>query len=411
MVRSNPLPPLGWLLLAVLIPLVPSCTVRRSAPAPAPVRVVKSSRSFLLETNGARSVDALIETIRRENNVPAVACAVVRSNRLVAIGAVGLRRWGFTNAAVALDDRWHQGSLTKAMTATLAAMLVDEGRIRWDSTLGEIFPDRAAAMNPRWRAVTLDQLTTNRGGAPTDLQSSGIWRVLWYFSGSPTAARRLLLERLTALPPSSEPGTRYEYSNAGFALAGHMLETVMGRPWEELLTERVFFPLGMTSGSFGPPATPGLMDQPWGHQMSDGIPKPVPPELGADNPAAIGPAGTVNCSVLDLARFAAFHLLGERRDSPILAKASVQRLHTPVPNNDDYAHGWMVLDRSWGGAGRVLHHTGSNTQWYSVIWMAPARDFAVVVVCNLGAMGGVNAGNLATDQIASRMVQEFLNSP
>lgn len=314
----------------VLFLMVPGCAVRRPVPAPVPVRVVRPSPSFLLETNGARSVDAIIETIRRENNVPALACAVVRSNRLVGIGAVGVRRWGFTNTPIALNDRWHQGSLTKSMTATLAAILVDEGRIRWDSTLGEVFPDLSAAMNPAWRAVTLDQLAANRGGAPADLQSNGIWGMLWNFSGAPTAARRLLLERLTVLPPSSEPGTRYEYSNAGFAVAGHMLETVMGQPWEELLTERVFLPLGMTSGSFGAPATPGLMDQPWGHQMSDGNPKPVPPGLGADNPVAIGPAGTVNCSVLDLARFAAFHLLGERRDSPILAKASVQRLHTPA---------------------------------------------------------------------------------
>ncbi|MSU33683.1 MAG: class A beta-lactamase-related serine hydrolase [Pedosphaera sp.] len=410
MIGSSALLAVGWIFLAVIVLLVPSCALRNQVPVPQPVRVTVQARSFRLETEGARSVEALLEPIRLANNVPAVACAVVRSNRLVGIGAVGFRRWGVTNEPVTLYDRWHHGSLTKSMTATLAAILVDEGRIRWDSTLAEVFPAQAAAMKPAWRAVTLDQLTANRGGGPTDLQSSGIWMALCNFSGPPTAARRLLLERLTTLPPSSEPGTRYEYSNAGFSIAGHMLETVMGEPWEELLTERVFLPLGITSGGFGPAATRGLTNQPWGHRMIDGNPEPIPPGAGADNPAAIGPAGTVHCNVLDLARYAAFHILGERRDSPILSKRSVQRLHTPLPNNNDYAHGWILLERPWGGAGRVLHHAGSNTQWYSVIWLAPARDFAVVAVCNLADAHEVNAGNKATDQIASRMIQEFLSS-
>jgi len=158
---------------------------------------------------------------------------------VVGLGASGLRKAGAGEAPVTLHDKWHHGSLTKSMTATLAAMFVEERRLRWDSTLAEVFPDLAPGMHASWRGVRLDWLCSNRSGAPGDLAPSGIWAELWSFQGTPREGRRLLLNRLTALPPASEPGSRYEYSNAGFALAGHMLETTVDLAWEKLLKARL----------------------------------------------------------------------------------------------------------------------------------------------------------------------------
>jgi CubicO group peptidase (beta-lactamase class C family) len=182
----------------------------------------------------------------------------------------------------------------------------------------------------------------------------------------------------------------------------------MGQPWERLLTERLFNPLEMRSAGFGVPATPGLVDQPWGHHLANSHPLPIAPGPGADNPPAIGPAATVHCSVLDLAKYAAFHLAGEQADTAWLQRASFQKLHTAGPDNANYALGWNVVDRPWAGAGKALHHAGSNTQWYSVIWLAPARQFGVVAVCNLATAAGPNPGATATDQIAAQLIQEFL---
>lgn len=363
---------------------------------------------YRLQSHEVRDLGPLLEPIRARHGVPAVACAVVVSNRVVGIGAVGLRKAGVSNAPVTLDDKWHHGSLTKSMTATLAAMMVEKGEIRWSSTLAEIFPGVAPRMKPAWRDVTLDQLTSNRGGAPGNLNPSGIWSDLWAFQGTPVDARRLLLDRLTALDPASPPGTRYEYSNAGFALAGHMLETVAGVPWETLLTERLFRPLGMLTAGFGVPATPRYIDHPWGHQRVSGTVSPIEPGTSADNPPAIGPAGTVHCSVLDLARYAAFHTAGHSADTPWLTRSSMLKLHTAVPDNANYAHGWSEVDRPWAAPGKAYTHNGSNTQWFSVIWFAPARQFAVVALCNLATASGENPGAAATDQIAGRMIGEFL---
>ncbi|MCC6233919.1 MAG: beta-lactamase family protein [Verrucomicrobiales bacterium] len=363
---------------------------------------------YRVSTVAVRDLNALLEPIRAANRVPALACAVILSNQVVGLGAVGQRRFGTTNAPVTLADRWHHGSLTKSMTATLAAVLVREGRIQWTTTLADVFPERAASMNPAWRTVTLDWLCSNRSGAPENLTANGLWQELWDFKGLPRDGRRLLMQRVTARAPNATPGTRYEYSNAGFSMAGHMLETVMNRPWEDLLTEKVFVPLGMSSAGFGVPASPRYIDQPWGHQWLNGAASPVEPGLNADNPPAIGPAGTVHCSILDLGRYAAFHVAVHNADTELLPMAAGKRLHTAVPDNASYAYGWNEVDRPWAAPGKAYTHSGSNLMWFSVIWFAPARGFAVVALCNVASSTATNPGAAATDQVAGRMIQEFL---
>ncbi len=354
----------------------------------------------------AKDVGNWIETIRQRHGAPAVACAVIRSNQLVGIGCSGLRVWDRTNIPVALTDRWHHGSLTKSMTATLAAMLVADGRIHWDTRLADVFPDQASRMDAGWKTVTLEQLCSNRSGAPTELNADGIWEKLWSFHGTPREARRRLLELLTVRPPKHVPGTTFEYSNAGFSLAGAMLEETMNQSWEELITERLFHPLRMDTAGFGAPASEGNADAPWGHVWKSGKLQSIPPGLQADNPWAISPAGKVHCSVLDLARYAQFHLAGDQGDTPWLKQEAIIKLHTPIPGQE-YAFGWNVVSRSWAG-GTALQHTGSNTQWYSNLWLAPRRQFAVIALTNVGDANGGNEAFKTTDDIVAKMVQEFL---
>ncbi|HYG35395.1 MAG TPA: serine hydrolase domain-containing protein [Clostridia bacterium] len=369
-----------------------------------------SERILQVENSEARNLDSILEKIRNTHKVPALACAVVLSNRIVGLGAVGLRKSGVTNAPVTLQDKWHHGSITKSMTATLAAIMVERGAIQWTNTLADVFPSLTNCMHSAFLQVTLEQLTSNRGGVPEAIPPA-VWSELWDFDSTPREARRLLLERMTTNAPSSAPGTRFEYSNAGFAIAGHMLETVAGKPWEELLVTELFKPLGMTSAGFGVPATPRYINHPWGHTLPNPSKPPGPgnalipmePGTNADNPPAIGPAGTVHCSLTDLATYVAFHLAVDKSDTPILHRASGRKLHTECRNNSDYAYGWNVVHRDWA-KGKALNHTGSNTQWYSNVWLAPERDFAVIALCNLGG----DTAFAATDAVAAAMIQQFL---
>lgn len=360
---------------------------------------------------GPASLDALLEPIRRANGLPALAAAVVRGGETVAVGAVGVRKAG-SFERVTTDDKWHIGSCTKSMTAALAAMLVEDGAMRWDTTLAEMFPDLESQMQLGWRDVTLEQVLAHRGGAPHELNEQGLWDRLWQRADRPPREQRRYLRRdlLTKHEPVSPPGTKTVYSNAGYALVGHAIEEILDRPWEDLLRDRLFVPLGMTGAGFGAPASVGAVDQPWGHKAGDdGAFEPVAPGLHADNPAAIGPGGTVHCRLADLAQYAAWHLAGARGErarhaSPLLHPETFERLHAPLAADSEYALGWVATERPWGG-GTVLTHAGSNTMFYAVIWIAPNKDFAVVVCTNAGGP----VAEKATDTTAATLIGEYLS--
>ena len=114
-----------------------------------------------------QSLDAALEPVRAKHGLPALAAAVVKEGVIVAAGAVGVRVFG-ADIKVTIDDRFHLGSDTKAMTATLAAMLIEEGKLRWDSTIGEVLGKDVPGINPQLAAVTLEQLLSHSGGIPSD---------------------------------------------------------------------------------------------------------------------------------------------------------------------------------------------------------------------------------------------------
>ncbi len=302
--------------------------------------------------------------------LPGMVGGIIRGEGLVASGAVGVRKVGSAEP-IRVDDLLHLGSCTKAMTATMIGTLVDDGKLDWASTVVQVFPEWAGSIHPDYAAVTLDQLIRHQGGLSHDLPW---WQVN---RGLPIVEqRKAILSRGLRETPASRPGSKYEYSNTGYVLAGMMAERVAGASWEALMKRRLFDPLGMASAGFGPPGTPGKVDHAWGHRASGDLVEAV----HHDNPAAMGPAGTVHCSLADWAKFGAFHLHGELGGVKLLKPATLEALHTPRPGQD-YAGGWLALDRSWAG-GRALHHDGSNTYWYCKVWLAPSRDFGLMVAAN-----------------------------
>ncbi|MCI0745697.1 MAG: beta-lactamase family protein [Verrucomicrobia subdivision 3 bacterium] len=344
-------------------------------------------------------VTEMLETIRAKHKLPAMAAVVVVDGKVVATNAVGVRRHG-DPTKVAPGDKFHIGSVTKSMTATLAAMLVEHKEISWTTTIGESFPEWANQVHPDYRGVTLEQLLANRGGVPGKPPPE-LWAKAWQAAGTPAEQRLAFIKGILEREPEAKPGTKTSYSNQGYAIAGVMLEKASGRTWEELMRSMLFDPLGMTSAGFGAPASVGQVDQPWGHTkgMLSGI-KPVPPGPGADNPLAISPAGAVHCSLGDLAKYAAFHMAGERGLSKLLKAETFRKLHAPV--GDDYVLGWVVLERKWAG-GRALMHNGSNTMFYVVVWMAPAKNCAVIVAANIG----VDEAFAGCDEAAGKLIKEY----
>lgn len=147
---------------------------------------------------------------------------------------------------------------------------------------------------------------------------------------------------------------------------------------EKVIAQEVFQPLKMNSAGFGGTGTPGQIDQPWPH-TGDGAPTEMNgPAM--DNPPVMGSAGRIHCTIQDWARFVQDQLRGARGESALLKPESYQTLQTP-PFGGDYALGWLVASRSWGG-GKVLNHGGDNTMNFANVWVAPKKDFAILVCVN-----------------------------
>jgi CubicO group peptidase (beta-lactamase class C family) len=245
-----------------------------------------------------------IEKLLENSLVPSLSVAAVVDGKIIAAGAAGIRKKG-SPEKVRLTDKYHIGSCTKSMTATLAAILIAEGKNTWDTTIGQVF--EGFKIHPDYRKVSVRQLLTNTGGTPVDIDSI-LWSELWKAEGTLTDQRLQLLKGIISNPPKYPPGTKYEYSNAGYSIAGALLEKVTGDSFENLLKEKLFDPLGMSSAGFRAPAENGKVTQPYGHIKKWFRVTPTDAEPGGDNPAAIAPAGAVHSSVLDLARYAQFHL-------------------------------------------------------------------------------------------------------
>lgn len=355
------------------------------------------------------ALEEALETIRAGRAVPALGGVLLTSDGVVELGVAGVREYKRPEP-VTKNDLWHLGSCGKAITATLIARLVDDGLMSWDCTIGGMFPDRAAQMHPDFREVTIPQLLTHRGGAPGSLDADGLWARLVQQQGTPTEQRLQLVDGVTRRKPAYPPGSAFEYSNAGYAIAGAMVERHLRLPFEEVMRERLFKPLNMTSAGFGAPGTAEKLDQPRGHARGwFGGSKPVQPGPRADNPPALAPAGTMHMKLGDWAKFVQMHLRGARGLPTLLTPESMRRLHQPLtsvaPGEEDepYVFGWVVAQRAWGG--RVLMHAGSNTMWFAVVWVAPEKDVAMLAVCNSGAAGAENACDDVVSLLLSRHQQ------
>lgn len=385
--------------LPLIVAMLSSHTRKRMNPILYLGGLFLAIKSLAAETSTAATPQmtntaSTIEAIRKKRDLPALAIVVVKDGKICDRAAAGVRKVG-DPTLVTTNDLFHTGSCTKSMTATLAAMLVEEGKLQWTTTVAQIFPE--LKMDKGYEGVTLEQLLTHRGGCPSQPPADA-WTRAREQKGTTTEQRLQFIKAVLSQPPAETPGSKFIYSNQGYAIAGAMLEKLAGKPWEMLLTEKLFRPLHMESAGFGVPGVVGKLDQPWGHTRLLGKTTPVQ----RDNPPAIGPAGTVHCSLDDLARFVMFHLQGGQSDGSLLKSGSFRKLHTP-PAGQEYACGWLNLDRGWAG-GKALMHNGSNTMWYLVMWLAPEKNFAVIAATNIAG----TSAEQGCDDAASAMIRKWL---
>ena len=334
-----------------------------------------------------RDLAPTLRALADKYKLPGVVGAILHGDQIVALGSVGVRKIG-DSAAFLTTDTIHLGSDTKAMTGILIGQLIDKKQLAFESTMKELFPDLAAKMDPAMAGNTVRNLLDHTAGFPHDLD----WDALDATHRSLPEQRHLAVEKALAVPPEHPIGS-YFYSNVGFVLLGAIIEAKTGQSWEEVMRKKIFEPLHMASAGFGAPGTPGQVDEPWGHYLRFG--KLVPEQF--DNRPVLGPAGTVHCSVGDWAKFVAETLHAAQGHPTLVSAETFKELTTPMPKQN-YAGGWLIVSRPWAG-GPAFTHSGSNTRWYCNVWIAPKKDFAVLIAMNFGGDSAPKAADDGVGQL------------
>jgi CubicO group peptidase (beta-lactamase class C family) len=346
-------------------------------------------------------LEPTLEPIRAVFRVPGLAAALVRDGHLAAIGTTGTRRVG-SEQRLALDDPFHLGSCGKAITATVAAIMVERGMIEWTTTIGEVYPEYSSTMHSLYRHVTLRDLLAHRGGFGS--RNEVFDNTVAGFGGDLPDQRSELVRYAVASVPDNEPGTRFTYSDIGYSVAGALLGKAAGRPWEDLVQEFLSDPLALETLGFGAPGVDDPQSVPRGHVLKGETLEAMGVGVGEDlaNPV-IGPAGNIHMGLRDWATFATLHLKGARaEETGLLSTEGFKVLHEDS-FAQGYSLGWFRTASKWGN-GRAFTHTGSCGAWAALIWILPEVNAIILVTTNYGGGSGYQALQLAADQLG----QQFL---
>jgi CubicO group peptidase (beta-lactamase class C family) len=334
-------------------------------------------------TDPAAALDAYTAKVVRDWQIPGLGISVVKDGRLVFSKGYGVRELGKAGAADA-QTLFAIGSTTKAMTAAAIAMLVDEGKVRWDDPVTKYLPTFQTADPYITRELTVRDLLTHRGGL-------GNADYLWYESDIPSPEVR---RRVRFLRPAYSMRSSFIYQNVMYALAGDVVAAASGMPWEEFVRRRIFEPLAMSRTVATLRETQSRDNVASPHDRVDGSIRPI--RNASVDPVA--PAGSVWSSVDDMAKWMRFMLDTARTASgrALLTPATWTELLKPQtivtaqgfyptarltqPHWTTYALGWFQHDYD-GRA--VSFHTGSIDGMVAIIGLIPDERLGVYVLANL----------------------------
>jgi CubicO group peptidase (beta-lactamase class C family) len=320
--------------------------------------------------NTFRQLGEFIQAEMQRLGVPGVAVGVFHNGEEYADG------FGVTsveNPLPVTDATLFQiGSTTKTVTATVAMRLVEQGKLDLDRPVRAYLPSLRLADESVAVRVTLRQLFSHVGGWFGD-----------YFDdvGAGDDALARVVDKLAALPQLAPLGQYFSYNNAGFYIAGRVIEVVTGQPYETVVKESLFAPLGMDRSFFFPDDVITYRFA-VGHLTRDEKPTVARPwSIGR----ALNPVGGISSTVRDQLRYARFHLGdGTTTDGTrLLSRELLVHMRQPVVAAG-YATGslgvtWMI--GTVGGVTRV-RHGGATLGQLSAFELAPERGFALTVLTN-----------------------------
>lgn len=333
--------------------------------------------------------------------IPGMAVAVVRNDTVLAARGYGVRELGRPEPVDA-NTVFDAASLTKSFTATAVAMLVDEGRMHWDDPVVRHLPELVLPDTYLTRSATLRDFLSHRTG----LHGSNM---MWQMT---RVDRPEVLRRMRYVPAAAPFRSGMVYSNIGYTVAGEAAARVAGTSYEELIRQRILLPLGMTGTVASYAAAGRLPNLASPHALIGGVQKPIRREVQR---ASIAPAGDVQSSAADLARWMRFHLGNGVLDGVrLVSDSSIQEMHSPqaiiattpamraarqVEFFAAYGLGWQVMDYR----GHPVHwHSGNGNGQIAYMALLPKERLGVVVLVNTWGAPFVHGA------LVSRIIDTYL---
>lgn len=353
----------------------------------------------------AARIDETVARAMRTFEVPGVAVGIVADGQVVYAKGYGVRELD-QKAPVDADTLFQIGSNTKAFTAAALAILVDEGKIRWDDKVIDHLPDFRLHDPYVTREFTVRDLLTHRSGLRT-----GAGDLMFYPATDFTRAE--IIHGLRYLKPVAGFRSQYNYDNLLYMVAGEIIPAVTGESWESFVRKRIFEPLEMHScaARYDLIESHGNMVAP--HTVVEGKLRKIPVE----NIVVIGPAGTISCNVKGMSKWlmtllahgqtpAGHKLVSAERIAELTSMSTVQAIDPALAaltrtNFKGYGLGWEVQDEF--GRKRVSHTGGvpGTVTWVSMI---PELNLGVVVLTN-------QDDGMAMEAIGHQILDAWLGAP
>lgn len=310
----------------------------------------------------------------KTRGIPGAAVVIVHGDRIVFQKGFGVANVE-TKEPVSPDMLFKINSATKMFTSAALVTLSEEGKIDLNAPVGRYL----SGLSPKLSQITAHQLLSHTAGLKQGPLPGSTF--------STALPLRDIARGFTDEYTFVEPGRVFSYSNPGFALAGAVIETISGKPYDDYVAERLFKPLGMTRTTYDPSMA---MTYPFSQGLhSAGGAEPQIVKRYPPTPAMMQPGFGIISSVQELARFAtAFVNAGRLDGTQVLSASLVRKLSTPYAAfnqaKGDYGYGLRIYEHR---GVRVVEHGGQGPGFGSLIYMVPKRHFAVIILANRTASG------------------------
>jgi CubicO group peptidase (beta-lactamase class C family) len=360
------------------------------------------------EQETLQEIRTLVKAEMEQWHVPGLALAIVKDGKVLLAEGFGYRDVK-NKQPVTPDTLFAIGSSTKAFTATLLGIAVDEGKLKWDEPVKTYLPGFAMQDEFASERMTPADLVTHQSGLPRH-------DVLWYNN---QFDRKQLFERLKYLQPNEDFREIFQYQNLMFMTAGYLAGDIAGKSWEDLVREKIFQPLGMSSSNLSVDDSKKVSDYALPYRYEDEDEKKKKKgelkEIPFRNIDAIGPAGSINSNIRDMARWTLMNLgAGTFEGKTIISKNQLEEIHAPhivirggiwaqlftFPETPYtmYGMGWMI--QPYRGY-RLLHHGGNIDGFSAMVSFMPDEKYGVVILTNLD-------GNLMVDSFMFEVYDRLL---